>query len=174
MTTGGLRLEYRMGQFGHKYLRPLVMITLACDPSVHKTSCPAVVLPALIDTGADTTCIPLKYARDCGHQFLRGKPVEMGGATGAGVARLHSCRIQITGPGAQLADLQDGDFLPWTWNIRAYVCDKLEGIALLGCQDFLTHWDFCMSKAKGTFSLTPVSPDVSLAVRRWRAARGAK
>jgi hypothetical protein len=158
-----------MAQWASPYQRPMVMIEIACDNRRHHGR-GAVTLPALIDTGSDTCSIPKTFADACGHVFMRGRPISVGGSTGRGEGRLHASALRLTGPGVEIgeADIAEEAFIPWTWTGNVCVCNSLKNFALLGLQDFLAEWDFSVSRTRKSFQLLPVSASAAAAVRKWR------
>ena len=144
---------------------PIVLIEVR---NGHAPSTPA-VFPAIVDTGADSTCVPLFVARGLRHVYEKGvsSPIEGAGGTTGGA--LHHMKIRLLGPAAMVASWGQEDIIPIEWDAMVHVCPNLK-ICLLGRRDFLAGFDLDLSVTDRKFSLTARGGPWSLAVRHWLAS----
>src|SRR2546427_7966768 len=94
----------------------------------------------LLDTGADETCFPAKYAAFFAHNNLapRVRKKSCCGVGGPSTAYIHSVRLSLLDP---IKSTQSRQVIAWTAKTRAAsFIKKLDiGCGLLG-MDLMKHW----------------------------------
>jgi hypothetical protein len=98
------------------------------------------LFPMLLDTGADETCFPAKYAAFFGHNNLapRVKRKRCCGVGGASLAYIHSVQLSLLHP---IKSTKSHHIIAWTAKNRvASFVQKLDvGCGLLG-MDIIKRW----------------------------------
>jgi hypothetical protein len=98
------------------------------------------LFPMLLDTGADETCFPAKYAAFFGHnnQAPRVKKKRCCGVGGISVSYIHSVQLSLLDP---MKSTKSKQIIAWTAKTRsASFVQKLDtGFGLLG-MDIISRW----------------------------------
>lgn len=156
-------LIYGFSSLGAGLPKPFVLIEVY---NAHKQG-PGVIVPALVDSGADGTFLPRVLAEQIGHVFDAGDEMPTHGIAGKTVGRKHKMIIRLLGPKAVLSDPTTLRPIPHDFVIDATCCDEPK-FGLLGCHDFLLHWEFKLRVSLKVFHLVPSSPEIKRAVAQWR------
>ena len=106
------------------------------------------LFPMLLDTGADATCFPAKYAAFFGHNNRAPHVVRKrcGGVGGSSLAYIHSVRLSLLDPDKST---RSNHVIAWTAKTKsASFLEKLDiGCGLLG-MDIIRQWKFvCFENA---------------------------
>ncbi len=128
-----------------------------------------VVIPAVVDSGSDSTCISKRLALQLGHVITKGKKGTVTGVSGASAFYAHNTSLRLVAPGVPTRKLDSTGqekFIPCTWKMQACVIEKVP-LCLLGCSDFLRGWEFQLDVGKGVFRLIPRFTKLRKAVEVW-------
>lgn len=165
------QLIYDLSSIGNGWPKPIVLI---CVQNGH-TASPPVIIPALLDSGADCTHIPRCYAERMGHTIEKGECVEMGGIGGIAKTHRHQVTVRLVRPGVTAGGTITGeDIVPGECSISACVSEHPKDFALLGCHDFLKNWDFTLKMAQKAFYLVPSDAAHCRRLKAWLRGKAAK
>jgi hypothetical protein len=132
--------------------RPIVWVKLE---NPHDPSALPIEVPALIDTGADTSAVPAQLCPLLGHSFENGISESFASGIGKGKIRtfVHSTKLTVLFPKEAEGDVSQ------TFETIEFPCDFIEQtmpFVLLGQRDFLRMFRYAQDGHAGWFSLEQI------------------
>ena len=133
--------------------RPLITVRLE---NPHDPSAPPIEVPALVDTGADTSAVPAYLCQFLGHTFENGTSEATVSGIGTGTVRsfVHSTKLTVLFPEEPDAEM------PQTFEPIEFPCIFIEQnlrFVLLGQRDFLRMFQYAQDGHAGWFSLKQIT-----------------
>ena len=147
MIPGGI--EYPFRSVGGP-TRPLLFLHIR---NAHRPD-NALILPALVDTGADFTVAPRHFCGILGHDFQRGeRRPDVSGIGGSARVFAHDTTFSVLGPNdtPREEDSISGEFV----SRMSFVDQRLQYV-LLGQKDFLRSFVYLQDAVRQRFWLKPL------------------